>query len=64
MSNLSIALHSHTLEETARALHMSKDSVRKTEIRALAKLRNHPDVRRLAGQAGILRESEVACASN
>ena len=48
---------SHTMEETAEHLGISIDTVRKIEIRALAKLQRNPEVREMARQAGFLREN-------
>lgn len=56
-----LGLHRHTLEDTAAALGMSIDEVRKAEIRAINKLRNNKDLQSLAKQAGILRENEATC---
>ena len=47
----------HTLEETALHLGMSIDTVRKIEMRAMAKLQNNPKMREMAKEAGLLRES-------
>jgi DNA-directed RNA polymerase sigma subunit (sigma70/sigma32) len=55
-------IHVRTLEETAAALGLTVATVRKTEIRALAKLRNDSEIRKLAREAGIIREREEECA--
>jgi len=47
----------HTMEETAQHLGISIDTVRKIEIRALAKLKCNPAMRLMAKEAGLLRES-------
>jgi hypothetical protein len=46
----------HTYKETAKALQLSEDVVRKTEIRALAKLRRNKQLREAAREAGLLSE--------
>ena len=54
----------HTLEETARAMGLTVGAVRKTEIRALAKLRNDPEILRLAKESGILRGGKELCVAS
>lgn len=53
----------HTYEETATALGMSVDTVRKVEIRALAKLRRDAKLRKIAREAGLLKNQIIEEAS-
>lgn len=57
-------LRAHTLAETAAHLNLSVDQVRMTEMRALNKLRNDPQIRRMAKDCGLLREKEILCSND